>query len=97
MSKTKLTIRCQHPHCFALTALVGVAVVADEDLLGGGAEQRGPVDGVVEAQAAVVEDVDAAGADLVQRLELQRGDPALLQDQQRDAAGTVQVERETRR
>ncbi len=43
-----------------------------------GPEERRPVDGVVEAQAAVVEDVDVSGADLIQRLELQRGDPALL-------------------
>lgn len=74
-----------------LTAFLRVAVVADEDLLARGAEERRPVDGVVEAQAAVVEDVDVAGADLGQRLELERGDPALLQDQQRNAASAAKI------
>lgn len=53
-----------------LTAFLWVSVVADEDFLARGPEQRGPVDSVVEAQAAVVENVDVTGADLVQRLEL---------------------------
>lgn len=74
-----------------LTAFLRVAVVADEHFLARGAEERRPVDGVVEAQAAVVEDVDVAGADLAQRLELERGDPALLQDQQRDAASAAKI------
>lgn len=73
----------------ALTAFLRILVVADEDLLARCPEERRPVDGVVEAQAAVVEDVDVAGADLVQRLELERGDPTLLQDQQGDAASTA--------
>lgn len=76
-----------------LTALLGVSVVADEDFLARGPEERRPVDGVVEAQAAVVEDVDASGADLVQRLELKRGDPTLLQDQQRNTTSTAGGER----
>lgn len=65
----------------SLTAFLGVSVVADENFLARHPEQRRPVDSVVETQAAVVEDVDVAGADLIQRLELERGDPALLQDQ----------------
>lgn len=72
-----------------LTAFLRVAVVADEDFLALRPEQRGPVDGVVEAQAAVVEDVDVACADLIKRLELQGGDPTLLQDQQRYTASTA--------
>lgn len=51
-------------------------------------EERRPVDGVVEAEVAVVGDVDVSGADLVQRLELEGGDPALLQDQQRYTTST---------
>lgn len=73
-----------------LTAFLWVTVVADENLLARRPEERRPVDRVVETQAAVVEDVDVAGADLVQRLELQRGDPALLQDQQRNAASAAE-------
>lgn len=72
-----------------LTAFLRISVVADQDFLAWGPEERRPVDGVVEAQAAVVEDVDVPGADLVKRLELKRGDPALLQDQQRNAASTA--------
>lgn len=53
----------------ALTAGFRVPVVADEDLLCVGAEEAGPVDGVVVAQLAVVADVDVSGADLTQRLE----------------------------
>ncbi len=53
-----------------LTAFLGISIVADEDFLARGPEERRPVDGVVEAQAAVVEDVDTSGTDLVQRLEL---------------------------
>lgn len=52
----------------------------------GSAEESGPVDGAVVAQLAVLGDVDVAGADLPQGLELQRGDALLLQDQQRDSA-----------
>ena len=63
------------------------AVVADEELLVGGAEQAGPVDGVVVAEPAVLGDVDVPGADLVQGLELQGRDALLLQHQQGDAAG----------
>lgn len=51
----------------------------------GDAEQAGPVDGVVVAQLAVVGDVDVAGADLTQGLQLQRRDPPLLEHQQRDS------------
>lgn len=72
-----------------LTAFLRVPVVADQHLLALRPEQRRPVDGVVEAQPAVVEDVDVAGADLVQRLELQGGDPTLLQDQQRYTAAAA--------
>lgn len=67
-----------------LTAFLRIPVVPDEDLLARRPEQGRPVDGVVEAQAAVVEDVHAPGADLVQRLELEGGDPTLLQDQKRN-------------
>lgn len=72
-----------------LTAFLRIPVVADQHLLALRPEQRRPVDGVVEAQPAVVEDVDVAGADLVQRLELQGGDPTLLQDQQRYTAAAA--------
>lgn len=71
-----------------LTALLWISVVADEDFLACGPEQRGPVDGVVEAEATVVENVDISGTDLIQRLELERGDPTLLQDQEGNAAST---------
>lgn len=56
----------------ALTALFRVPVVADQDFLCRDAEEAGPVDGVVVAQLAVVGDVDVAGTDLTQRLQLQR-------------------------
>lgn len=56
----------------ALTALFRVPVVADQSFLCGDAEEAGPVDGVVVAQLAVVGDIDIAGADLTQRLQLQR-------------------------
>lgn len=79
-----------------LTAFLRIPVVADQDLLAGGPEERRPVDGVVEAQAAVVEDVDVPGADLVQRLELEGGDPALLQDQQGNTASTAGPEETSR-
>jgi len=69
-----------------LTARVRVAVVADEELLVGGPEEAGPVHRVVVAQAAVLGDVDVPGADLVQRLQLQRRNALLLQHQQGDAA-----------
>lgn len=69
----------------ALTALFRLPVVADQGFLCGDAEQAGPVDGVVVAQLAVVGDVDVAGADLTQRLQLQRRDPLLLEHQQRDS------------
>lgn len=49
------------------------------------AEESGPVDGAVVAELAVLCDVDVAGADLLQGLELERGDALLLQDQQRDS------------
>lgn len=52
----------------------------------GSAEESGPVDGAVVAELAVLGDVDVAGADLPQGLELQRGDALLLQDQQGDSA-----------
>lgn len=71
--------------CETLTALLGALVVADEGLLVGRAEESGPVDGAVVAELAVLGDVDVAGADLPQGLELQRGDALLLQDQQRDS------------
>lgn len=51
----------------------------------GSAEESGPVDGAVVAELAVLGDVDIAGADLPQGLELQRGDALLLEDQQRDS------------
>lgn len=88
----KLTTQRQPTFHIVLTAFLWVAVVADENLLARRPEERRPVDRVVETQAAVVEDVDVAGADLVQRLELQRGDPALLQDQQRNAASAAEGE-----
>lgn len=69
-----------------LTALLGALVVADQGLLVGSAEESGPVDGAVVAELAVLGDVDVAGADLPQGLQLQRGDALLLQDQQRDSA-----------
>lgn len=69
-----------------LTALLGALVVADQGLLVGSAEESCPVDGAVVAELAVLGDVDVAGADLPQGLELQRGDALLLQDQQRDSA-----------
>lgn len=78
----------------ALTAFSWISVVADVDFLAGRPEERGPVDGVVETQAAVVEDIDVAGTDLVQRLELERRDPTLLQDQQRNTTSTAGGERE---
>lgn len=81
----------------ALTAFPWISVVADEDFLARRPEERGPVDGVVETQAAVVEDVDVSGADLVQRLELEGRDPALLQDQQRNTTSTAGEEREGKR
>lgn len=81
------------PTSHLLTALLWISVVTDEDFLARGPEQRRPVDGVIEAQAAVVEDVDVPGADLTQRLELERGDPALLQDQKRNATSTERDER----
>ena len=65
-----------------LTAFLWVAVVANEDFLAWGPKERCPIDSVVEAQAAVVRDVDISGTDLIQRLELKRGDPTLFQDQQ---------------
>ncbi len=67
-----------------LTTLSGVSVALDQSSLGAGAEQTGPVHCVVEAELAVVGHVDVTGADLFQRLELQRRDPALLQDQERN-------------
>ena len=67
-----------------LTAVLGAAVVANNGLLTVGAEQAGPVDGVVVAQLAVVGDVDVAGADLSQGLQVQGGDPLLLEDQEGD-------------
>lgn len=81
----------------ALTAFPWISVVADEDFLARRPEQRGPVDSVVETQAAVVEDVDVAGADLIQRLKLEGRDPALLQDQQRNTTSTAGEERERKR
>lgn len=72
-----------------LTAFLRVSIIADEDFLALRPEKRRPVDGVVEAQAAVVEDVHVPSADLVQRLELKRGDPTLFQDQQRNATSTA--------
>ena len=69
-----------------LTAVFRVSVAAGQGFLVAGAEQAGPVDRVVEAELAVVGDVDVTGAYLAQGLELQRRDPALFQDQQRDAA-----------
>lgn len=66
------------------TAFFWVFVVADERFLAWSPEERRPVDGVVEAEEAVVGDVDVSGADLAQRLELEGGDPTLLQDQQRN-------------
>lgn len=53
----------------------------------GSAEESGPVDGAVVAELAVLGDVDVAGTDLPQGLELQRGDALLLEDQQRDSTG----------
>lgn len=55
----------------ALTALFRFPVVADQSFLCRDAEKAGPVDGVVVAKLAVVGDIDVAGADLVQRLQLQ--------------------------
>lgn len=68
-----------------LTALFGVPVVADQGFLCRDTEEAGPVDGVVVAQLAVVGDIDVAGADLMQGLQLQRRDPLLLEYQQRDS------------
>lgn len=68
-----------------LTALFRVPVVADQGFLCRDAEEAGPVDGVVVAQLAVVANVDVAGADLMQRLQLQRREPLLLEHQQRDS------------
>lgn len=61
-----------------LTALLRALVVADQCLLVGGAEQPGPVDGVIVAELAVLGNVHVTGADFPQRLELQRGDALLL-------------------
>lgn len=61
-----------------LTALFGVPVIADQGLLGVGAEKARPVDGVVVAKLAVVGDVDVSSADLIERLQLQRWNPLLL-------------------
>lgn len=61
-----------------LTALLRALVVADQRLLVDGAEQPGPVDGAVVAELVVLRDVHVPGADLPQRLELQRGDALLL-------------------
>lgn len=61
-----------------LTALLWALVVADKRLLVGSAEQPGPVDGAVVAELAVLRDVHVPGADLPQRLELQRGNALLL-------------------
>lgn len=69
-----------------LTAFLWIPIVPDEDFLVRRPEERRPVDGVVEAQAAVVENVHIPGADLIQRLELEGRDPTLLQDEQRDSA-----------
>lgn len=55
----------------SLTTLLGVAIVANQNLLAGRPEERRPVDGVVVAQAAVVEDVNIAGGNFGQRLELE--------------------------
>ncbi len=77
----------------ALTTLSGVPVVLDQSSLGAGAEQTGPVHCVVEAELAVVGHVDVTGADLFQRLELHRRDPALLQDQQRNTTEKTKTHR----
>lgn len=74
-----------------LTAFLWISVVADENFLTWRPEEWCPVDGVVEAQATVVEDVNVAGTYLVQRLELEGGDPTLLQDQQRNTTSTAGV------
>lgn len=68
----------------SLTAFLGITIVTGEDFLVWRPEERRPVYSVVEAQAAVVKNVHIPSADLVQRLELKRRDPTLLQNQQRD-------------
>lgn len=70
--------------CCALTALLRLLVAVQQRSLTAGAEKPRPVQCVVETQLAVVADVHVPGADLLQRLEAQRRDPELLQDQQRD-------------
>lgn len=67
-------------------------VVADEHFLALSPEQCCPVDCVVEAEAAVVEYVHVACTNLAQRLELEGGDPTLLQDQQRNTTYTVRAD-----
>ena len=67
-----------------LTAFLWVSVVADEDFLAWSPEEGSPIDGVVEAETGVIEDVDVPCADLIQRLELERRDPTLFQDQERN-------------
>lgn len=54
-----------------LTALLGVAVVADQGFLSVGAEKSCPVDGVVVAKLAVVGDIHVSSTDLIKRLQLQ--------------------------
>lgn len=68
-----------------LTALLGVAVVADQGLLGVSAEESCPVDGVVIAELTVVGDVHVSSTDLIKRLQLEWWNPLLLQHQKRDA------------
>lgn len=72
--------------CCPLTALLRLLVVVQQRSLATRAEKPCPVQRVVETQLAVVADVDVPSADLLQRLEAEGRDPALLQDQQRDAA-----------
>lgn len=47
-----------------LTALLWALVIADQRLLVGGAEQPGPVDGVVVAELAVLRNVHVPSTDL---------------------------------
>lgn len=50
-----------------------------------GAEEHGPVDGVVVAQVAVVSDIDVSCTDFLQGLELQGSDALLLENKQGEA------------
>lgn len=61
-----------------LTAVLCFFISVNHRLLTGRTEKAGPVDCVVVAQIAVVCYVDVASTDLLQGLELQRGNALLL-------------------